>query len=497
MTTTRSTLAASIASALLLTGCVWNASSDTSSPALAVDERCDDEALQRAPAEPGDLAGLAIEAIDADERVAARARALLRAAGTAGVDALWTAHGEELRAALSTPSRALAPTTLRARAALDEACAQRDCDTSRLYWHTDLEAAKAEARETGKPILSLRLLGRLDDPLSCANSRFFRAVLYPDPMVNELLRERYVLHWRPERPAPRITIDFGDGDVLERTITGNSVHYVLDAEGRPLDAIPGLMSAEAFTKAISRGVAINMQLRALGGEPRERERVYHEQLTRYHARQLEGIGADLRAELIDAGYSPWQFRSIVDAAPSEPSAPQRPSPAKTDSPTADSLGPIAGAAMPRAIGKMRVERPMLRGLGELGAEAEPPDPEQMWTRLSERYAARVTLSETTLALMRRQEPTRRRDGASFEQMLAAFRASLAEDTVRNTWDLHRTIHRWMIADLEGPRANTSLEALNRRVYTELFLTPRQDPWLGMVPAATYTGLDDAGWRPSE
>ena len=64
-----------------------------------------------------------------------------------------------------------------------------------LYWFTDLGAAIAEATRTGKPILSLRLLGRLDQELSCANSRFFRKLLYPDAPINQLLRERFVLHW--------------------------------------------------------------------------------------------------------------------------------------------------------------------------------------------------------------------------------------------------------------------------------------------------------------
>src|SRR5215204_5481362 len=53
---------------------------------------------------------------------------------------------------------------------LDKVCGVRDCADIRLFWYTDLEAAKAAARATGKPILSLRLLGRLDEEFSCANS---------------------------------------------------------------------------------------------------------------------------------------------------------------------------------------------------------------------------------------------------------------------------------------------------------------------------------------
>src|SRR5689334_14281127 len=113
--------------------------------------------------------------------------------------------------------------------ALDTVCAQKDAHTALLYWFTDLDAAIAEAQRTKRPILSLRLLGRLDEELSCANSRFFRKLLYPHPAINRVLRDRFVLHWHSVRPVPRVTIDFGDGRRLVRTLTGNSVHLVLDS----------------------------------------------------------------------------------------------------------------------------------------------------------------------------------------------------------------------------------------------------------------------------
>lgn len=143
-----------------------------------------------------------------------------------------------------------------ASAELDRLCQQKDAHTSLLYWFTELPAASAEARRTGKPILSLRLLGNLDEELSCANSRFFRKLLYPDPRVNRLLRERFILHWQSVRPVPIVTIDFGGGKQLRKTITGNSVHLVLDAQGRPVDALPGLMRAETFAQQLIEGHAL-------------------------------------------------------------------------------------------------------------------------------------------------------------------------------------------------------------------------------------------------
>src|SRR5678816_2759490 len=55
-------------------------------------------------------------------------------------------------------------------AEIDAAAHQKYATVSRLYWHTSLESAIADARAQGRPILHLRMLGRLDEDLSCANS---------------------------------------------------------------------------------------------------------------------------------------------------------------------------------------------------------------------------------------------------------------------------------------------------------------------------------------
>jgi len=139
-----------------------------------------------------------------------------------------------------------------------------------LFWHTDLEVAKIEARNTGKPILSLRMLGKLTDELSCANSRYFRTALYANPEVAALMREKFVLHWSSERAVPVITIDFGDGRTIKSTITGNSAHYVLDDQGRVIDVIPGLYSPAAFMTQLRAAPSITPALHAMAAERLER-----------------------------------------------------------------------------------------------------------------------------------------------------------------------------------------------------------------------------------
>ncbi|MDP5018425.1 MAG: thioredoxin family protein, partial [Dolichospermum sp.] len=201
------------------------------------------------------------------------------------------------------------------KTALDQLCQQRDCYASKLYWYTDLEQAKTAAKISGKPILSLRLLGRLDTDLSCANSRFFRVALYPNAEISQELRDKFILHWQTVRPVPKITIDFGDGRKLERTITGNSIHYILDSSGRPIDAIPGLYGPKAFLKQLQQGEVIAKILSNQNGEK------YNLLLQQYHLRRLDQIQNQWRTDLSKLGIqSPPRLVESPNNSTSPPSA---------------------------------------------------------------------------------------------------------------------------------------------------------------------------------
>jgi hypothetical protein len=172
----------------------------------------------------------------------------LRAGGLANLDKLL-----EIRELLATHDRQffVARTIDKAVAAkidevIDQVGAQKYCTSSRLYWYTELASAQAEARKSGKPILSLRMLGKLTDDLSCANSRFFRTMLYANTEISSYLRDHFVMHWESVRPVPKVTVDFGDGRKLQCTLGGNSVHYILAPDGRPIDALPGLFGPSVF-----------------------------------------------------------------------------------------------------------------------------------------------------------------------------------------------------------------------------------------------------------
>jgi hypothetical protein len=75
------------------------------------------------------------------------------------------------------------------------------------------------------------------------------------------------------------------------------------------------------------------------------------------------------------------------------------------------------------------------------------------------------------------------------EMAAKFVQSLAADTARNEVRFHARIHQWF---MDGQVSD--LESLNSRVYAEIFLTPRDDPWLGLGSEGVYTGTSSGGRR---
>lgn len=214
---------------------------------------------------------------DAEEAQAACDR--LRAEGPAGLTALLEEHKQVLDHGSADP---LWP---RVTEAIDKVAAQKDAYASRLFWYTDIEQAKAAARASGKPILSLHLPGRLDSK---------RNALYADPKVSALLRERFVLHWESEPAASKVTIDLGEGRKVERKVDGG-VHWVLDADGRPVDALPEVTRASAFKAELSEDAELERSLRGLTPAARAAK------LSKHHAIRRAVLDEEIPAFLVDAG----------------------------------------------------------------------------------------------------------------------------------------------------------------------------------------------------
>jgi hypothetical protein len=375
--------------------------------------------------------------------------AALRAQGQPAVDRLIADHQR-----LTQAHRLDAAADARFRADIDAVCQQFDCASSGLYWYTDLAAARAEALRSHRPILSLRLLGNLDEEMSCANSRYFRTVLYANRDVAAYLRRNFVLHWSSERPAPVVTIDFGDGRVMRRTITGNSIHYLLDEKGQPLDALPGLYAPKPFLAQL-------VEMKALfdawsKASPASRDG----SLSAYHRLRL---------------------RSALAAAKRDGKSSEAERRARLGTPS------TAWEATPLAASKMAGEVPMLMKIS-FGVNAVVQQPAVWLEKLSSSkdFAA---LDANSIDLIRRKRAAApiadAGSDADLARLLAKFEETLRRDTLFNEYEMRPRIREILV---EVP----SFERLNAFVYSSVFRSPRQDEWLGLLPDATFTGLTGEG-----
>lgn len=364
-------------------------------------------------------------------------------AGRAAFERAWTAWFE----AAAGPSRDVLALEV------DRLAGQRYATLSRLYWHRDLDSAIAAARESGRPILALRMLGDLDQDLSCANSRFFRVVLYADAELSAYLRERFELLWTSERPVPRVTVDFGDGRVLERTVAGNSAHFVLDRRGRPVDVLPGLYGPRAFRSALESAERLARESGGLEDEAAAQA------VLGFHRDRLNRLGlvADVRRQAPLAGLPATLANTQLLTLSKGPS--------ELPIVRAAQLGPqpSIGAVLPNPF-----SQPVL-------VRSE-----------SDRLDARSRALFAALAPTDWNAPGRAL--TDLEPMIAAFERTLAQESELNELLFHDTISAWYVQSA----GRMDLSALNSRLYTELFLTPADDPWLGMSTPGVFSALPNDG-----
>jgi hypothetical protein len=366
------------------------------------------------------------------------------------------------------------PAKDRLAARIDAAAHQKYATVSRLYWYTDLASARMAAREQRRPILHLRMLGKLDEDLSCANSRLFRATLYANQEVSRFLRERFILYWSSERPVPRVTIDYGDGRRLERTTTGNSAHYILDEEGNVLDVLPGLYAPTAFLRELEGSLALAERVRGKSDDERA------QLIVDYHKERLLAAKRDW-ARLTG---TPWILG--VARQPSTParvesplSAAQRATASKSAIEVRD-LRYIAKELAPEALSESDVAMwsaagRVLYGLGDLTLGPQP----------------RV-LDEASRALVMRlhnEVPTGLRvTGQRVDALIARLEQTLVADSALNQLRLRPQIANEIVRR-EG---RTDFATLNAWIYAEVFRSPRQDEWLGLLPRDVFTGLPGDG-----
>jgi hypothetical protein len=389
-----------------------------------------------------------IQASFEDSTTDAKAISELRSKHQEGLDVLLNNFAAEIKQFEASGEKT--EKWLKIANTIDNVAMQKDAYASKLFWFKDLTEAKAEALKQHKPILSLRLLGNLNEEFSCANSRFFRAILYSNSAISKYLRENYILHWKSVRPAPKVTIDFGDGRKIERTITGNSIHYILSENGDVIDALPGLYSPHEFLSYLTQSKEFNSlfvndkKVNQLAILRYRKVKLAEIQAKRDNAIKLSGV------KLVESA----KAASAIEVAP-------------------------------LAMTKMITEVPILQGLSDNFTKFSPNISVDDWTKLSAAFSATTKLDEKSVAFIRRQNHELSK--TDFTRLIANSEKFVALDTTQNEFVFHTQLYVW----LSGETVK-DLEKFNADVYSRIFKTPSSDKWLGLYQTDVYTALDGGG-----
>jgi hypothetical protein len=113
-------------------------------------------------------------------------------------------------------------------------------------------------------------------------------VLFSREDVANLINENFEPAWQTVRPVPIVTIDFGGGTVVTRTIHGNIATYVCTPDGMTIDVLPGVYDPAGYRDRLSE---LGLVARSIQGidEPERGER-----LANYHKERLESFASGLK-----------------------------------------------------------------------------------------------------------------------------------------------------------------------------------------------------------
>src|SRR4029078_6195199 len=77
--------------------------------------------------------------------------------------------------------------------------------------------------------------------------------------------------------------------------------------------------------------------------------------------------------------------------------------------------------------------------------------------------------------------------AELTKRVARFEARLTEEELRNEFMFHGAVHQSISSPVQ-----LDFSSVNEFVYARLFMTPKNDAWLGLTPTEALTGMADDG-----
>jgi len=112
-------------------------------------------------------------------------------------------------------------------------------------------------------------------------------VLFSNDFLVKFIHESFEQVWESVRPVPTLTIDFGNGKTITRTLHGNIASYVCTADGQVLDILPGMYSSDAYLNQLNQMWLLHAYLQKKDTSERERA------LREYHQTQADALAKNI------------------------------------------------------------------------------------------------------------------------------------------------------------------------------------------------------------
>jgi hypothetical protein len=94
-------------------------------------------------------------------------------------------------------------------------------------------------------------------------------VLFSNDRVADFINQSFEPAWQSVRPVPIVRIDFGDGNVLTRTLHGNILTSVCTSDGFVVDALPGIYTEPAYRTQLGLLRAMAESIHSVPADKRE------------------------------------------------------------------------------------------------------------------------------------------------------------------------------------------------------------------------------------
>jgi hypothetical protein len=119
-------------------------------------------------------------------------------------------------------------------------------------------------------------------------------VLFSSSEVAQYINATFEPAWESVRPAPLVTIDFGNGHVVKRTLQGNIATYVCGSDGTVYDILPGIYAPNVYRTQLQSLAALAVSLRSKSAPKTEddKRRIANELTSRlraYHTQQAQRL----------------------------------------------------------------------------------------------------------------------------------------------------------------------------------------------------------------